>query len=94
MKQQTGATQLCLNVESAIFLPRCHKVQDVRMRRNTLMVSGFSHTLVSVIVPSEAVGGALHGVQTAVFDTLHLKHRFFLFDHCLFMGPARKQYAE
>lgn len=73
MKQQTGTTQLCLNVESAIFLPRCHKVQDVRMRRHTLMVSGLSHTLFSVVVTSEAVSGALHGIQTAVFETLHLK---------------------
>lgn len=41
MKQQAGATQLCLNVQPATLLPGCDKIQDVWVRTQALVVAGF-----------------------------------------------------
>lgn len=73
MQQQSGAAQLCLNVQTATFLPSCHKIQDVRVRTQTLMVPGFPDTLVSLTVPPEAMSRALHCILTTILVTLYLE---------------------
>lgn len=73
MKQQTGATQLCLNVQSATLLPGCHKIQDVRVRTQALVVPGFPHSPVPLTVPPEAMSRALDCIQAAVLAALNLQ---------------------
>lgn len=73
MQQQSGATQLRLNVQAATFLPGCHKVEDVRVRTQPLMVPGFPHTAIPLTVAPEAISGALHRILTAVLVALHLQ---------------------
>ena len=73
MEQQAGATQLRLDVQSAALLPGCHKVQDVRVRTEVLVVPGFPHAPVPVAVAPEAVSRALHGILAAVHVALHLE---------------------
>lgn len=73
MQQQSGATQLCLNVQAVTFLPGCHKVEDVRVRTQPLMVPGFPHAPSPVTVAPEAKSGALHRILTAVLVALHLE---------------------
>lgn len=76
MEQQAGATQLCLNVQSTTFFPGRHKVQDVRMGTETLMVSGLPHTPVPLTVAPEAMSGTLHCILAAILAALDLeKHR-------------------
>lgn len=73
MQQQRGAAQLCLNVQAVTFLPGCHKVEDVRVRTQPLVVPGFPHTPIPVSVAPEAESGAFHRILTAVFVALHLE---------------------
>lgn len=73
MEQQAGATQLCLNVQSATLLPGCHKIQDVRVRAQALMVPGFLHTPVPLAVAPEAMSRALDCILAAVLVVLHLE---------------------
>lgn len=72
MEQQAGATQLCLNEQSATLLPGCHKVQDVRMGTEALVVSGLPHTPVPLTVAPEAMSRALDCILAAVLAALHL----------------------
>lgn len=74
MQQESSATQLCLNVQPATFLPGCHKVEDVRVRTQALMVPGFPHTPIPLTVAPEAISRALHRILTAVICALHLKN--------------------
>lgn len=73
MEQQAGATQLRLDVQSATLLPGCHKIQDVRVRTEALVVPGFPHAPVPVTVAPEAVSRALHCILAAVHVVLHLE---------------------
>lgn len=73
VQQQAGAAQLRLNVQSTALLPRCHKIQNVRMRTNALVVHGFFDASFSLAVTPEALSGALDSVQTPVLVILHLK---------------------
>ena len=75
MEQQAGATQLCLNVQSATLLPGSHEIQDVRMRTYTLMVPGFLQTSVPLTVTPEALSRALDCIQAAILVTLHLEKK-------------------
>lgn len=73
MEQQAGATQLCLNVQSATLFPGRHKVQDVRMWTESFVVSGFPHTPVPLIVAPETMSRALHCILAAVLAALYLQ---------------------
>lgn len=73
MEQQAGDTQLCLNVQSATLLPGCHKIQDVRVRTQALVVPGFPHTPVPLTVAPEAMSRALDCVLAAGLVALHLE---------------------
>ncbi len=73
MEQQAGAAQLCLNVQSATLLPGCHKIQDVRVRTQALMVPGLPHTPVPLTVAPEAMSRALDCVLPAGLVALHLE---------------------
>lgn len=74
MEQQAGATQLCLDVQSATLLPGCHKMQDVRVRGQALVVSSFPHTPVPLALAPEAMSRALHCILPAVHIVLYLKN--------------------
>lgn len=74
MEQQAGATQLCLDVQSATLLPGCHKMQDVRVRRQALVVSSFPHTPVPLAFAPEAMSRALHCILAAIHIVLDLKN--------------------
>lgn len=82
MQQQIGAAQLRLNVQSATFLPGCHKIQDVRVRTEALVVPCFPHTPVPLTVPPEAMSRALDCILAAVLVALNLqtlrKYQLFL----------------
>lgn len=73
VEQQAGATQLRLDVQSATLLPGCHKIQNVRVRTEALVVPGFPHATVPVTVAPEAVSGALNCILAAVHVALHLE---------------------
>lgn len=73
VQQQAGAAQLRLNVQTAALFPRCQKIQNVRVRTNSLVVPGFLNASLPLAVTPEALGGALHGVQLPVFVVLHLQ---------------------
>lgn len=66
MEQQAGATQLCLDVKSATLLPGCHKIQDVRVRTEALVVPGFPHATVPLTVAPKAMSRALDCILPAV----------------------------
>lgn len=55
VEQQACVTQFCLNVQSATLLPGCHKIQNVRVRTQALVVPGFPYTPVSLTGTSEAM---------------------------------------
>lgn len=73
MEQQAGTTQFCLNVQSATLLPGCHKMQDMRMRTQALVVPGFPHTPVPLTVAPEAMSRALDCILVAVPVALYLQ---------------------
>lgn len=73
MEQQAGATELCLDVQSADLLPGRHEIQDVRVRTEALVVPGFPHASVPVTVTPEAMSRALDCILTAVHVALHLE---------------------
>lgn len=75
MKQQVGATQLCLNVKSSTFLPGRHKIQDVRVRTQPFVVPGFPHTAVPLTVPPEAMSRTFDSILAAILVALHLKKK-------------------
>lgn len=82
MEQQAGATQLCLNEQSATLLPGRHKIQDVWVRTQALVVSGFLHAPVPLTVAPKAMSRALHCILATILIALHLethrKHFAFL----------------
>lgn len=73
MLEQTGATQLCLNIQPATLLPGCHKIHNVRVRTQALMVPSFSHTSVSLTVTPKALSRALDCILATVLIALHLE---------------------
>lgn len=75
MEQQAGATQLCLNEESAALLPGSHKVQDVRVRTQALVIPSFPDTAVPLVVTPEALSRAFDCVLAAISVALHLEEK-------------------
>lgn len=73
MEQQAGAAELCLDVQSATFFPRCHKIEDVRVRTEALVVLGFPRAPAPLTVAPEAVSRALDCILATVQVAFHLE---------------------